>query len=134
MNYKEIKKKHETTVNALMEQHKVFWAFSNEQLEEGKAKIGITENSQLASIGMGGFCPKTTIEELFKSLELENVRYKQELKEAKQAKEEAIKYELSNYECYYTGNLEQVIDIFRGLYSPEDIRKIYLKTKAEVNL
>ena len=48
MNYKEIKKKHETTVNALMEQHKVFWAFSNEQLEEGKEmlKLAIYEHLQ----------------------------------------------------------------------------------------
>jgi len=127
--YQEIKKKNSDAINAIMEQQKVFWAFSNEQLEKGKAQIGITENSQLTSIGMGGFCPKVNADELFNLLALENKRYKTELKDAKEEKEQAIKYELSNHECWYTGNLEPVIDLFDGLYTAKEIKEIYLKYK-----
>lgn len=129
MTYQEIKKKNADAINAIMEQQKVFWAFSQKQLDEGKAKIGITENSQLTSIGMGGFVPKANADELFKLIETENARYKKELKEAKEAKEQAILYELYNHESYYTGDLEPVINLFEGLYSAKEIREVYLKAK-----
>lgn len=91
MTYQEIKKKNADALNAIMEQQKVFWAFSQKQLDEGKAKIGITENSQLASIGMGGFVPKANADELFKLIETENARYKKELKDAKEIREVYLK-------------------------------------------
>jgi len=127
--YQEIKKKNADNIQAIMDEQKVFWAFSNEQLEKGKQSIGITENNQLTSIGMGGFLPKINADELFKSLELENKRYRAELREAREAKEQAIRYELSNHECYYTGNLEPVIELFDGLYTAKEIKEIYTKYK-----
>lgn len=127
MTYQEIKLKNEQNVNAIMESQKVFWAFSNEQLEKGKQSINITDNKELTSIGMGGFLPKANADNLFILLEEENKRYKQELKEAKEAKEKAIAYELSNHECYYTGDISPVIELFAGLYTKDDIKQVFNK-------
>jgi len=125
--YLDIKKKNADNINAIMDQHQVFWAFSQSQLDEGKAKIGITDNKELTSIGMGGFLPKAKAESLFLAIEQENKRYREELKQAKEAKEQAIAYELSNHEAYYTGNIEPVVELFAGLYTAKDIQAVYLK-------
>jgi len=51
-----------------------------------------------------------------------------ELKEARELKEQAILYELNNYECFYAGNnLEDVADIFKGIYTKQDILKVFKK-------
>lgn len=131
MTYQEIKLKNEQNINAIMESQKVFWAFSNEQLEKGKQSINITDNKELTSIGMGGFLPKANADNLFILLEEENKRYKQELKEAKEAKEKAIAYELSNHECYYTGDISPVIELFAGLYTKDDIKQVFNKLNKE---
>ena len=125
--YLEIKKVNETNINNIMETNKVFWAFSQKQLEEGKEKIGIKENKELIAIGMGGFCPRINSDKLFEEMEKENKRYKKELKKLKEATEEAIRYELSNHECYYTGSIAEVVEKFRGVYTREEIKKVFNK-------
>lgn len=127
INYLEIKKKNADNLNAIMDQHQVFWAFSQEQLEQGKAKIGITDNKELTSIGAGGFMPKAKADSLFLAIEQENKRYKKELRQAKEAKEQAISYELNNHEAYYTGRIDEVVELFAGLYTQKDILAVYLK-------
>lgn len=129
MTYQEIKKNYSDNINRIMEQQKVFWAFNQSQLEEGKAKIGIQDNKLLMSIGMGGFCPRANADELMRLMKEEDARYHKELKDAKEQKEQAILYELYNHESYYTGDLEPVIEIFKGLYTPKEIRDVYLKAK-----
>ena len=125
--YLDIKKKNADNLNTIMDQHQVFWAFSQEQLEQGKAKIGITDNKELTSIGMGGFLPKAKADGLFLAIEQENKRYRKELRAAKEAKEQAIAYELSNHEAYYTGDIQPVVELFAGLYTAKDIQAVYLK-------
>ena len=110
-----------------MENNKVFWAFSNEQLEEGKAKIGIKENSELTSMGAGGFMPKANVAKFIADMEAEDKRYKQAMKDAKEAKDEAILYELNNHEAYYTGRIDEVVEKFTGIYSKKEIFKVYIK-------
>lgn len=132
--YKEIKDKHSKNYNDIMTEHKVFFAFNNNQFDEGKAKIGITDNKDLCSIGAGGYMPKAKADKMTKLLAIENKRYKKELKEAKELKEQAILYELNNHEAFYTGRLDEVINIFKGLYTKEDIKKVYLKNYSLANL
>lgn len=133
MNYNTIKEKHEKLYNSIMSENKVFWAFSKEQLEEGKKKIGIKDNKDLTSIGMGGFMPKTNADKMFKALSAEDKRYKKELREAKEAKKQAILYELKNHECFYTGDISDVVDKFKGIFTKKDIQKVY-KTTYQSNV
>ena len=130
-NYNEIKRNHEKIYNDLIEKHKIFFAFSNEQLEEGKKKIGVKDNKELASLGMGGFGKKEDIKLFFEEADKEDKRYKAELKEARKAKEEAILYELNNHECFYTGEIDDVANIFKGIYNTKDIWKVFMKHKED---
>ncbi len=126
--YRELKQKHSDNINdVIMKENKVFWAFSREQLEEGKKKIGVTENKDLTSIGMGGFLPKKNAQKFFEEMDTETKRFNKELREARKAKEEAILYELNNHEAFYTGEIEEVVKIFKGIYTTLDIRKVFKK-------
>lgn len=125
--YQEIKAKQQKDYDNLLTTHKVFWAFNQNQLEEGKAKIGIVENKDLTSIGGGGFLPKASADAFMAEMANLSKTHAKELKEAKQAKEEAILYELNNHESFYAGNLDPVIEMFEGIYTKEDIIKVYKK-------
>jgi len=125
--YSQIKTKYEKTVHDLTTQYNVFFAFSQKQLEEGKAKINITDNKELTDIGFGGFMPKANLDAYLEASELAHKTYTKELKEAKEAKEQAIVYELNNHECFYRGNIEPVFDFFSGIYTKDEIRAVYLK-------
>ena len=129
MKYATIKNDHQTAVNAIMEKNQVIWAFSNDQLAEGMKKINITEKSDLISIGMGGFAPKINIANLTADMKAEEERYKKALKDAKEARDEAIAYELHNHEALYTVRIYEVVEIFAGIYTKEEIKKVYIKEK-----
>jgi len=126
-NYQKIKATYKKNYHDIMSQNKVFWALSNEQLEEGKKLIGINDNKLLISIEMGGFMPKKNHDKMFELLENETKRYEKELKEAKEVTEKAILHELNNYECFYTGDYIEVVDIFKGIYTAKQIKSVYKK-------
>lgn len=125
--YGEIKKDYQKKVDDIITSHQVFFAFSQSQLEEGKKKIGITDNKDLTDIGAGGFCPKAKASLFANAMDEAEKEFKKELKEAEQAKEEAILYELNNYESFYRGNMDDVIEIFKGIYTKEEIEAVYKK-------
>lgn len=126
--YQEIKKKHSDAYNKIMSDAGVFWAFSREQLQEGIKKTGITKDNKMVSIGMGGYMPSKNFDKMMIDLGKINKAKKKELKEAREEKEKAILYELNNYECFYAGNgLDDVADIFKGIYTKADILKVFKK-------
>jgi hypothetical protein len=126
-NYQKIKEIYQKNYNDIMDKNKVFFAFSNEQLEEGKKLIGITDNKLLTSIGMGGYLPKANATKMFEQLGAEEKRFKKELKKVKEVTEQASLYELNNHECFYTGDCSEVIKIFKGIYTDKQIIKVYKK-------
>jgi hypothetical protein len=125
--YQELKTSHSNAINKIMTKHRVFWAFSNERLEEGKKLLNITDNKDIVSIGAGGFIPKLNINALTKDLKQENLKYIKTLKEIKEQKEKSILYELNNFEAFLTGEIDEVIKIFKGIYTIKEIKKVYLK-------
>ena len=135
MTYKEIKDKHAKAYNDLMEQSGVFWAFNNDQFKEGIKKLEksghLKKGDKLVRIPAGGLCPKHNINILLKGIKQAN---KTKTKELKEAKKEAILYELNNYECFYTGEIDDVVDIFKGIYTFADIKKVYNANCANAEL
>ena len=130
MNYQEIKKKHSDAYNRIMNECQVFWAFSNEQFKEGLAKLNppLGEGEKLVDIGAGGFMPKKHFEKFVTCTKRADEVKAKELKGAREEKEKAILYELNNYECFYAGNnLEDVEDVFKGIYTSADILKVFKK-------
>lgn len=123
--YATIKLEHEGAISAILERNQVFFAFSNEQLEKGKAEIGVKEDKELTGIGAGGFIKRANIKAFADDMDKEAKHYREELKQAKLAKNEAILYELRNHECFYTGDIEPVVDKFKGIYTIKDIQAVY---------
>jgi hypothetical protein len=123
--YTDIKDEHAKRYAKLFDKCHVFWAFSDEQMKEGKAKNPIKEGEKYVSIGSGGFMPKSNFDELQAGLTAIKKWKAQAMKEVKA--EEAILYELNNYEAFYSGEIDDVIDALDGKYTAEEIRKVYKK-------
>ena len=88
----------------------MIFAFSQEQLEEGKARLGVTDNKELLSIGAGGFIRKSDREE-FDNL---FIQLDKELAENLNDDEflyEAFLYELANHEYCYSWDLTDSLDV-----------------------
>lgn len=122
--YQEKKAKHQTTINKIMEENKVFWAFSQEQLAEGIKKIGV-EKKDLVDIGHGGFMPRANFDKMLGEINAENAELKRLLKADKDDRDKAILYELNNHEAFYTGRIDEVVEIFKGVYTIKQIKKVF---------
>ncbi len=98
----ELKKRHEQELNTFIDNY-VFFAFNNEQLEEGLKKLNCSKNDVIGFVA-GGIILKNKVADYI-SL---SKRHKSELtKKAKEDKEAQIKllvYELGNHEYGYTGD------------------------------
>lgn len=91
-----------------------FFAFGNKQFEENK-KDGVV----YVNCGSGLICPKDNADKLFK--ELNEITAKGiELDLQENGKEYIIKRELSNYECYYTGDISDAVDVLKKYNISED--------------
>ena len=99
--YLALKKKHQKEIN----EFPIFFAFNQEQFEEGKFKLGVTKNTELIDIGYGGFIrasDKQAYIDMYKRMDEEH-------KEAMQDEEYCywmFLYELGNMEYYITRDLE----------------------------
>ena len=88
----------------------MMFAFSKEQLEEGKAKLGVTDNKELLSIGAGGFIRKSDKNE-FDNL---FIQIDKELSENLNDDEflyDAFLYEIANHEYCYSCDLTDSLEV-----------------------
>ena len=106
--------------NGLLEKHGVFFAFSDSQYEE-QAKKGV----EYVRLEFGAFAPKANAKKFIdESVEA----HEEAIKEMKKhnTKDEIILSELFNYECFYTGDYSQVIDIVGNYgFNADDVYNVY---------
>ena len=128
--YSELMKKHSEELNKKTEKLGLFFAFSNNQFDKA-IKENTLEGQTLVSIGGGGYLPKVNAEE-FKKL-MKNNWLKDEIKKFTQKEiNEMIEYELSNYECYYTGEIADALDMLTEYgITREQVREVYHKNKSK---
>ncbi len=94
----------------------VFFAFSDKQFEEQK-KDGV----KYASLGAGLLCPVDSVSKFITehALIVKN-GITQDIEQ--NGKEEIIRRELANHECYYTNDAEDCIEALEGYgFTPEEI-------------
>lgn len=130
MTYNELKQERQAKYDELMAAVGVFWAFDEKQFNEGKTKHPVTDGYKYVSIGAGGFFPgqnKQAWNDGITSLRSWEKQANAELKESRAETEAAILYELRNHEAFYTGEIDDVVDLFKGTYTPAQIRKVYRK-------
>lgn len=122
MTYREFKQK-QTDAHADLIDKYAFWAFNGEQFNAGKKKLNC-ENSELASIGGGGYMLKTEIDKL-NELQCELNEEKKQYMRDDNFLLQAIKYELGNYEFIITGDEKEIIDILELDMEDQRVRKIF---------
>ena len=121
----------DTNISKALDKAQAFFAFSDKQVEEGKAKQGLTDDIKLVSLRMGMICPQDTSKQLIKEI---NKAYKdgiaQDIKE--NGKDAIIKRELYNHEAFYTGEIDQTVDALEAYkFSAGDILDIYKLENAK---
>lgn len=104
--YIEYKDEFEKTVNDFP----MMFAFSNEQLEQGKKQLGVSDNKELLSIGDGGFIRKTDRQAYLDMVDYLKEKLQQGLFNDDEFLYEAFLYELGNHEYCITYDLTDMLD------------------------
>ena len=116
----------ENRQSELWDKKKVFFAFNKKQFEEGMEKHYLTSNDKIVNMGQGMFCPSENVEDVIN--EMDNI-YKESIKEdMKRGKDKVILRELSNHECFWTGDITDCIEKLENYpITEEEILKVYRK-------
>ena len=112
-------------ITDLIEKYHGFFAFNNEQFAKG-AKPG----KKYVSRGAGLYHEAGKSKEFDLEYELiVKTAQAQRIKDI--GKRQAIDYELLNYECYYTGDTSEAVDVLKGAgITEEEVLTVY---KAELS-
>ena len=130
MDYREFKERTQNEFNSLP----LMFAFSNNQFEEGKAKLGVKDNQELYSIGGGGFIRKVDAPLLDEMTDRHNREYYELMKDDNFAYS-AFYYELGNHEFCIT--LDPTDTLAALCLTVEEMRdnlrlmKLYLEAKRD---
>ena len=129
--YTELKEvKFQAKMSEVLERNKVFFAFSELQLAEGLAKIQ-EKRENITGIGMGGFLPKENLTKYLDEMLEVSGWFNDEVK--KLDANEVIRYELNNYECYYTGDIEDAFGVLKNYGLTRDqVLAVYHNKKAVI--
>lgn len=128
MKYSEFDKLYSEKYNDLFSKAQVFWAFGEAQFKEQIERYPLQDGFKYIPIGYGGYFPGQN-EQIFNDGMNEIDAWKAEQYKNIDA-EEAILYELCNHECFYTGELDPVIELFKNVYSEEQIINVYRKHQS----
>ena len=121
----------DTNISKALDKAQAFFAFSDEQVKEGKAKQGLTDDIKLVSLGSGLISPQDTAKQLIKDIDK---AYKDGIKQdiRENGKEAIIKRELLNHEAYYIGDIISTVEALEGYsFTSEDIKEVYNTEKDE---
>jgi hypothetical protein len=119
---RELKNEKQEKVNQHLTKCGVFFAFSNEQFEQGKTPL--PEGDKYVSIGAGGYMPKTKVEEFKRGMKDIGTWYENAVKSNK-ARRANIIYELGNYECWYTYDLQPALNALGEGYTPAEVIEVF---------
>lgn len=130
LTFAQLRKQTEEKRSEILTNNGVFFAFNTEQFNEGKAKLTLQDSDKIVSIGLGGYMPKANVDKFLKETEDLNAEFRKYIVD-NDLKDSEILHHLSNHECFYTGDLQDAIDAADGIYSYEEVNKVYRKYYAE---
>ena len=121
-----VKKENDNRMTKCFDKYGVFFAFGNEQLAKGVAKLNLKEGEKVVSLGHAMFCKAALADDFSNEFSEVCKQNSKSLKE-KAGIDNLIRYELSNHECYYTGDIEDAVDALASydITDIELIRKIF---------
>ena len=123
MTIHELKDQKQEKVNILIKQCRVFFAFSNEQFEEGKTPL--EEGEKYVSMGRGGYLPSKQVKVFISGMDEISKWYKDEVKKQKNLRRDNIIYELGNHECWYTHDIEDAMRALGPEYTRKEVWKVF---------
>lgn len=124
----QIKTEKQAKVDQLFKDCGLFFAFSNEQFHANKTPL--KEGEKYVHIGAGGYLPKGQVDNFTKGMAEIEKWFKAEIKENK-ARKDLIVYELNNYECMYTGDIEPALAALGEGFTKEEVWGVYRSTPVE---
>jgi hypothetical protein len=123
--YLKFKKERENIINNFPQ----FFAFSDEQIEEGLKKLKTTKED-IISTGYGGFIKKSDKKAYLKMLEDGNKKLNDNLKN-ESFLYCALRYELSNHEFIITYDYEDTLSVFGLEYDKLTKKQLNILEKAK---
>lgn len=130
MTIQDIKKDEQKALDILFDECRLFWAFSNEQLTKGLERINHQQGEKLTSIGAGGYLPKSNVDKFVNGMKQIKKDFKAKVK-AHKLRPQVIADALINYECYYTGDIEDALEALGKGYNRDEVQAVYDANKAE---
>ena len=107
----------------------VTYAFSQSQLENAMKKLGANDKNELTSLfGNGDICLKSKAKAIL-LWAIDKEKQKKNWLKGLTTKEQnyIIEYELYNYECNYTWDIEPVVNLFKDIFTHNDIMTVFHK-------
>ena len=107
--YLELKKKHQEEVDNFP----MFFAFNNEQLNDGMKEFGVTDTKEICSIYGGGYIKKTDFGKLKEMFSRQSKERKEAIENDKNGDGyilDMFEYELNNHEYSYTMDISDTLD------------------------
>ena len=107
----------------------VAYAFSQSQLENAMKKLGANDKGELTSLfGYEDICLKSKAKEILLWV-IDREKQKKDWLKGLTTKEQnyIIEYELYNHECNYTWDIEPVVDLFKDIFTHNDIMIVFHK-------
>ena len=122
MTIEQIHKEHQKKLSAMFEEFGVFFAFSKQQFEQSR-KAGVEYVSGFA----GMIIPKDNVKLVDQRLEFIHKEMTTLICEHIPM-EKYILYELHNHEAFYTGEMDDVLELAKSYYPDctlDDVYKVY---------
>tara|TARA_Y100001963_G_scaffold109112_1_gene150796 strand:- start:191 stop:592 length:402 start_codon:yes stop_codon:yes gene_type:complete len=115
----------------LFNKYNVFFAFNDEQFKEGLNKYNLTKDDKITNMKNGVFCPSKHVKDFIND---HYNHYKNSIKEdMKQGKDKVILRELSNHECFYTGDISDCVSTLKDYpIKRGEIIKVYRKNYSKM--
>jgi rubredoxin len=99
----------EAKQDKLFKKYSVFFAFNNDQFEEGMEKHSISPKTKLTSLGHGMYCPKIEAKDFVQEhLKVYEQCIRQDVRE--NGKKRIALRELANHECFWTGTIHDCVE------------------------
>lgn len=126
-NFRELKEEFDKLKNKELEKTGIFYAFSNEQWEKYKTHKDAQDNEYL-SVGCGAYIHKSNKKKLDDYFKKILPQIKKDFA-SKIEIDDLIEYELSNRECYYTGEWDEIIPIIADYFPTMENEMLISKIK-----
>ena len=121
----------EKELGKLFVKYKVFFAFNKDQFNEGMKKNNIPANEPLSEIIGGGIMPRKNKADFRK--DFDNLYSKMVAKIKKLDPDLVIRYELANYESWYTRDISSAWQVLKDYgYTKDQVLEVFNKYQKEL--